>query len=1561
MKKLNYLICSLLTFSILVLIGCGSNDDYFFLENEITLKTTEGIVTEKGALKEVTTPSGLTVMADEGTLTKEAVITITEENFTGSGIKSMRNGAKQYVIYGKIPAANPYESDYPIYYVEKPFSVKIPNTIPERSEEYYIGLRENNNNNWRYSRINDNNGENNPQSISNSRASLDSNFFYFTTTRLNYQFALFGLKDDPDGENQITVVTAVTPAIFSADRKQEDSKPNEISITEGKYNENIKVAMIPEGRNISSLKAKDYVVELTYMTENGIKNIKLVKNGAIYDEPMKNAGAGNKYLHSITITAFDISNTGEISFILNTKGVTLDDFPQNFSVSLKSTEDNENILPFGYSSGIHFDSIEDVIPSAPINVLAGSSKVKFGDRISVSWSMPEEEKAENITYSVYMDNSENPETLVAEGLTERYWISAEDGEPLPVGSYSIKVIAENIAGKSPASEIVTVNVINTELSIPTFVELPEVFLKWKPIEITWSAVEDDSASITYNLWFCKDELTKSPTYADLPTNSISIPSDNLEEGIYQIKVEATNGNVSSVSDTSTIRIVNPLFDAPVIAPMQEAYQIPQQITISWSEVADPFEKQMNYNLWVCKDEFSPTPTCDVATNSYTLSTENMPTGTYYVKVEATNGDSAKESTPVSFLLTASLTAEINGEKTIVYGNYHKIQPEFNITIGGGNSFDRNAVLEAITVSGVDSSKVSREWVEDVLKITFTEELATDTAYSVAMNPVNDNYGFEIGTFGQHNFKTTSIRNGSGSGEDPFIMSSLQPEPDMIIASDVAPLIATLTADLTEFNEVFAGTAISETVTIAIPSEGNTRWNNLSAITNGNSLKVDIADNLWPAGREISANLVLSVSTASETIYIASTDKIFQTENGLTISLGSGTLESQYLVYTPGQLDDVRNRIMNVVEFKENHVDSEGNFNGTAEDLKAYQRFFKQLRDIDLKAYIAEKYTATGWIPIGDYALDIGQTSLYGIYDGNNRNINNLKITGISAMQYCCGLFGSSLGQIKNIKLNDCILDLSTTECAAQIGLGGLCGISMNIYSLLRLAEDSDYQAGFANCHIDNMELKLSCGSVILMSVGALTGMCDTKEFVDCSVNNLKTAITNSYVQFAGQLAGLIRVEKLSNCTTNGIFEAKDTVLMHIGGLCGGIHYLFESSDGEEVVKTVNVTSCHSEGSIKCENILPHSDDDNLHTIIGGLTGLLTDTDKRHPCVISKCDSNVNINLSDTEFIDSSISVGGLIGSADDIRANHSGDNDFIATIENCHSTGSITCNNLISSYQTISAGGLVGYICETKIENCYTSSDLTLSNINTELLPGGAIGAVYSYSESSSPLKLQISNTCATGKLDINNVGEPGCGLYGGGLIGITTEGTDIQKCYSKSDISYHNTPFGADIYLGGLVGDNSAKISKSYYQGEILCENIREGMLCIGGFTSSNISEISNCYADTEITVDDCDSGMRVGGFISDGSGYLNNVYAKGSISVSSIDNEIGALASRFFIFNGDDYIKNSFSSISGYTLFGTDENPEIRINCKDYASSIPEDEIWSDWDSSAWNLTPGEYPELK
>ena len=90
---------------------------------------------------------------------------------------------------------------------------------------------------------------------------------------------------------------------------------------------------------------------------------------------------------------------------------------------------------------------------------------------------------------------------------------------------------------------------------------------------------------------------------------------------------------------------------------------------------------MNYNLWVCKDEFSPTPTYNTATNSYTFSTENMASGTYYVKVEATNGDSTKESTPVSFLLTDPITMQISGEKTLVYGNYHKIHVKtFHIVI-----------------------------------------------------------------------------------------------------------------------------------------------------------------------------------------------------------------------------------------------------------------------------------------------------------------------------------------------------------------------------------------------------------------------------------------------------------------------------------------------------------------------------------------------------------------------------------------------------------------------------------------------------------------------------------------------------------------------------------------------------------------------------------------------------------------------------------------------------------------------------------------------------------------
>ena len=116
---------------------------------------------------------------------------------------------------------------------------------------------------------------------------------------------------------------------------------------------------------------------------------------------------------------------------------------------------------------------------------------------------------------------------------------------------------------------------------------------------------------------------------------------------------------------------------------------------------------------------------------------------------------------------------------------------------------------------------------------------------------------------------------------------------------------------------------------------------------------------------------------------------FQTEDGKKITQGKGVDEAPYLVYTPGQLDDVRNYL---------------------------SASFLQLRDIDLANPAIDNFdSARGWLPIGswDNSTNSGN-SFVGHYDGNYRKITGFYIERPD--ENCVGLFGFVAGYcyVKNM-------------------------------------------------------------------------------------------------------------------------------------------------------------------------------------------------------------------------------------------------------------------------------------------------------------------------------------------------------------------------------------------------------------------------------------------------------------------------------------------------------------------------------------------------------------------
>uniref|UniRef100_A6VSI9 Filamentous haemagglutinin family outer membrane protein n=1 Tax=Marinomonas sp. (strain MWYL1) TaxID=400668 RepID=A6VSI9_MARMS len=184
-------------------------------------------------------------------------------------------------------------------------------------------------------------------------------------------------------------------------------------------------------------------------------------------------------------------------------------------------------------------------------------------------------------------------------------------------------------------------------------------------------------------------------------------------------------------------------------------------------------------------------------------------------------------------------------------------------------------------------------------------------------------------------------------------------------------------------------------------------------------------------------------------------------------------------------------------------------------------------------------------------------------------------------------------------------------------------------------------------------------------------------------------------------------------------------------------------------------------------------------------------------------------------------------------------------------------------------GGLVGYNNGT-ISNAYATGTVT----GTDYV-GGLVG----YNNGT------ISNAYATGTVTGTD--------YVGGLVGQQyTKGTTINAYATGAVVG----STGSGQYAGGLVGDNSGIISKSYATGGVVINRFA------GGLVGRNQGTISNTYATGMVSV----ANYAVGGLVGENQGTISNSYSTGM--VKSGRGEIGGNTGGLVGYNSGGTITASF-----------------------------------------------------
>ena len=256
------------------------------------------------------------------------------------------------------------------------------------------------------------------------------------------------------------------------------------------------------------------------------------------------------------------------------------------------------------------------------------------------------------------------------------------------------------------------------------------------------------------------------------------------------------------------------------------------------------------------------------------------------------------------------------------------------------------------------------------------------------------------------------------------------------------------------------------------------------------------------GAERDGVITIKAGTITETITIKQLDELTM--------LGEGTVAEPYLILTPPQLDDVRNKP---------------------------DAHYKVGRNIDISEYVA-KWDNKGWLPIGntDYPFT-------GSVDGDEYTISGLSIQRPESGIVNMGLFGLvDDGVIKNLKV-----ELSgSINGGTGTYVGGLAGritgenaIVRNCQVLYGEIHGGNYIGGVVG-RVDHGGLITGCYSSVLVigsnGVGGIVGQVSSDASVD-RYGAVTNCYSNSDVRGTTGVGGVVgrlqRAGKVYNCYATG--------------------------------------------------------------------------------------------------------------------------------------------------------------------------------------------------------------------------------------------------------------------------------------------------------------------------------------------------------------------------------------------------------------------------------------------
>ena len=862
----------------------------------------------------------------------------------------------------------------------------------------------------------------------------------------------------------------------------------------------------------------------------------------------------------------------------------------------------------------------------------------------------------------------------------------------------------------------------------------------------------------------------------------------------------------------------------------------------------------------------------------TFSENLTPNRTYTLKMGNVSGMgniSLTKFSDLAFTTLPALSFTLTRDSDNVFSGlrYH-CRPGFTVTPSFTvNDDDKSLIADAISLTNVSDSIITKTWNENVLTLGFNQNIATNTSYTLSMSEINNISGVRVNPFSSLSFTTITD-----------LIVSITPTTASIVK------IANSSSNNLEVNgknylycqspqyEVSVNMGLDDTngakIKDAISGEGAISTLLTKSAWNGNKFTLGFSSIL---AASTTYRLLMSDVTDIKGVNVKTIPSYSFTT---FFHNGKGTEADPFTIYTPAQLA--------CLDYYPN---------------QAY--FYKQMEDLDLSVY-------ANWKPIGSSTRSLG---FHGNYNGNNKrisnavinypdtdyiglfacsnsavfsniNLDNFTVSGgkyvgcglgrtislstiatcnitnsiVSGDSYVGGYIGdvNSNSNISEITCNGVTVDGLSSRVGCAIGSVSSCTVT-NCNVTNSLASGTSYVGGcFGSVSGNSNVSEVTCDEVTVYgnnSVGCALGYLRESTVTTCNVTN--SVASGSYV-YVGGCVGYIYINgNISEVTCNEVrvngnryvgsgfghvYQSTITNCNVTNSLASGTSYVGGCAGGVSSNSNISGVTCDEVGV-------------NGNERIGGVFGYIGGS------TITTC------NVTNSTATGTS-RIGGCIGSA-----------------ESSSTVSDVTCEGLIVKATDENSGGFVGYT-----ENNCSFTDITCNDVNVE--GNGYVGGAFGLIKAGTLTTCNITNSIASSS-----------GWKAGGCAGQAETGANL------SGVVCENLQINAiGHYAGGCIGQTFGNCVFS----DILCDNVsvesvagKEGLGGLMGYCINSTKD--NCRV-VNSRVGNGSSNLSCGGLV----GILGHGYGDTSTT-------------NCFVRNTD--ILSTHEKIGG--LFGYANNARDVSNC--------------------------------